>query len=115
MKSTFQAESAFIQKRRQVYEEIAGAIRIFISGHFSEHDLKPKEEKFLHAYATAWLWSQDPALQALNTFVKNQMLFAQDPMAVSHADQKRLFSTCVLEMRKDAVLPSTGSRSLKIR
>lgn len=105
VKSALQAESALLQKRRQVYEDIAGALRVFISGHSTEQQ---EQEKFLQAYATAWLWAPDTVLSALNEFLRKQILFVQDRSAISQIDLKKLYATCVLEMRKDAGFPQTS-------
>ena len=104
LKSTLQAESTFLQKRRQVYEDMAGALRIFISGHQQDQIAK---EKFLQAYATAWLWAPDAVLTSLNDFIKKQVLSTQQPSTVPQADLKALYAACVLEMRKDAGFPQT--------
>ena len=104
VKSNLQAESTLLQKRRQVYEDIAGALRVFISGHQQDQTAK---EKFLQAYATAWLWAPDNVLTALNEFLKKQVLFAQQPSAALQTDLKALYASCIIEMRKDAGFPQT--------
>lgn len=104
LKSDLQAESTFLQKRRQVYEEIAGALRVFISGHQQDQNAK---EKFLQAYATAWLWAPDTVLKSLNAFLKKQVLNTQQPGSIPQADMKALYASCIVEMRKDAGFPLT--------
>jgi hypothetical protein len=104
VKSSLQAESAFLQKRRQIYEDIAGALRIFISGNPAGQQEK---DKFLQAYATAWLWAPDAVLSTLNEFLRKQILYAQQPTAISQTDLKKLYAECVLEMRKDAGFSQT--------
>ena len=104
VKTSLQSESAFLQKRRQVYEDIAGALRIFISGHAAGQE---EQEKFLQAYATAWLWAPDTVLNSLNEFMKKQIIIAQQPTAFPQADLKKLYAACILEMRKDAGFPQS--------
>jgi hypothetical protein len=104
VKSTLQAESAFLQKRRQIYEDIAGALRIFITGHNQGQNEK---DKFLQAYATAWLWAPDTVLNSLNEFLKKQVINAQQPLAVPQDNLKKLYASCILEMRKDAGFPQS--------
>lgn len=104
LKSKLQAESTFLQKRRRVYEDIASALRVFISGHQQDQTAK---DKFLQAYATAWLWAPDAVLSLLNEFLKKQILYTQQPGSVPQADLKALYASCILEMRKDAGFPQT--------
>jgi hypothetical protein len=104
VKTSLQSESAFLQKRRQVYEDIAGALRIFISGHAAG---KEEQEKFLQAYATAWLWAPDTVLNSLNEFMKKQVIIAQQPTAFPQVDLKKLYAACILEMREDAGFPQS--------
>jgi hypothetical protein len=104
VKSLLQSESTFLQKRRQVYEDIAGALRIFISGHTAGQQ---EQDKFLQAYATAWLWAPDTVLNSLNEFLKKQVIFSQQPTAFPQSDLKKLYAACILEMRKDAGFPGS--------
>ncbi len=46
-------------------------------------------------------------LNALNDFLRKQVLLVQQPAAVSQADLKMLYAACVLEMRKDAGFSQT--------
>lgn len=104
VKFSLQAESSFLQKRRQIYEDIASALRVFISGNPAGQQEK---DKFLQAYATAWLWAPDPILNTLNEFLRKQIIIAQQPTAIPQAVLKELYAECVLEMRKDAGFSQT--------
>ncbi|NTW88977.1 MAG: hypothetical protein HGB26_07640 [Desulfobulbaceae bacterium] len=108
LKATLDSESALLQKRRQIYEEIVSSLRIFLSGHESGPNEK---NKFLNAYATAWLWAPDSVVTALGYFLELQIKYAKVPGSVKQDQLKDAYSTCVVEMRKDVGFPGTGITS----
>ena len=79
LKSTLASEAKITERRRQVYEEICGALRVFVDGHGSSEETK---DKFHAAYAAAWLWASDEAVEELNRFIALQRQHSVSPTAV---------------------------------
>jgi hypothetical protein len=98
-KADLASEAKAVERRRQVYEEICGAMRVFIAGHEQSAEAK---SRFHSAYATAWLWASDDAVRELNRFIALQSLHSTDPTAVSQSQLKAAYVATVLAMRKDA-------------
>jgi len=105
LKSSLTLTVQLLEKRRQVYEEIAQLMRVFLSGHPAEANEK---DRFLSAYATAWLWASDGVVQSLNRFLELQSVHFKNPGSINQEDMKKAYATCVLEMRKSAGFPETG-------
>ncbi len=104
LKSFLTVEAQLLEKRRQVYEEIAKSLRIFISGNKAE---TVDQERFLNAYATSWLWAPDNVVKAFNNFIELQKDYFSSGGKVSQEDLKRSYSECVWEMRKSTGFQDT--------
>jgi hypothetical protein len=98
VKSIYSNEDKVLERRRQIYEEIVSALRIFISGHGISTEQK---EKFYEAYASAWLWAPDSVLIKLNTFVEQQIKYTEKTEITNQETMKKQYGDIVLEMRKD--------------
>lgn len=98
VKSIYSNEDKVLERRRQIYEEIVSALRIFISGHEISTEQK---EKFYEAYASAWLWAPDSVLIKLNTFVEQQIKYTEKTEITNQEIMKKQYGDIVLEMRKD--------------
>lgn len=98
VKSIYSNEDKVLERRRQIYEEIVSALRIFISGHGISTEQK---EKFYEAYASAWLWAPDSVLIKLNTFVEQQIKYTEKTEITNQEIMKKQYGDIVLEMRKD--------------
>jgi hypothetical protein len=105
LKTTLAIEAKTTERRRQAYEEICGAIRVFIEGHGNSEEEKGK---FHTAYAAAWLWASDEAVGELNHFIALQRQHSLDPASVSQPQLKSAYAATVLALRKDAGFPSTA-------
>lgn len=108
VKSIYSNENKVLERRRQIYEEIVSALRIFISGHESS---KEQKEKFYEAYASAWLWAPDSVLTKLNTFVEHQIKYTEKPEVTNQETMKKQYGDIVLEMRKDVGFVETKTTS----
>lgn len=105
LKSSLAGEAQVMERRRSVYEEMCGALRIFIEGHDSSAEAK---NRFHAAYAAAWLWASDEALNELNQFIALRRQQAVDPASVTQPRIKAAYSAVVLAMRKDVGFPDTS-------
>jgi len=104
LKSTLSGEAQVTERRRRVYEEMCGALRVFVEGHVKTDEAK---NRFHVAYATAWLWASDEALSELNRFIALQRQHAANPASVPQQQLKTSYAETVLAMRKDAGFPGT--------
>jgi hypothetical protein len=104
LKALLTAEGQVLERRRRIYEEMCGALRVFISGHGATPEAK---ERFHTVYAGAWLWASDAVLKALNQFIELQVLHAANPGAVGQERLKGAYTNVVVAMRKDAGFPAT--------
>lgn len=93
-----------LKKRREIHEEIAKSLRIFISGHESGQDEK---RKFLNSYALAYLWAPDAVVELLNEFLRLQISYKANTEEISQEKMKKTYVQCILEMRKTAGFPDT--------
>lgn len=105
VRAAISQETALLEKRRVVYENITDSLRVFIHGHDASDAQK---EAFHSAYAACWLWAPDDLLLKLNEFIDIQKDLAVDRNRHSQRDIKRLFGQIILEMRKDAGFSSTS-------
>lgn len=112
LKSALESETMLIQKRRQIYEEISSSLRVFVTGHPSGPD---KKDKFLNAYATAWLWAPDSVIHSLNKFLDLQVAYTKNPGNVPQEIMKAAYAECVVEMRKDVGFLGTNIRKEEYR
>ncbi|VTU35778.1 hypothetical protein H4CHR_03745 [Variovorax sp. PBS-H4] len=99
LKADLQAEGSATERRRKVYEEMCGALRVFVAGHGNSPEAK---DRFHAAYAAAWLWASDSTLTALHHFMKLQAEHAASPGTVGQELLKAAYAEAVLAMRKDA-------------
>lgn len=104
LKADLLTESQVEERRRQIYEQVCAALRIFIQGHGTTADAK---DRFYSSYAAAWLWASDPVLSALNQFIKLQVQHAGNPGSVDQQTLKSAYTEVVLAMRKDAGFSAT--------
>jgi hypothetical protein len=104
LKATLAAEAQITERRRHVYEEMCSALRVFIDGHGSSDEAK---NEFHIAYAAAWLWASDEALDQMNRFIALQRQFSADPASVSQQQLKVAYAASVLAMRRDVGFAGT--------
>lgn len=97
-------DSVLLEKRREVYERISDALRVFISGHEATAQQK---EAFHSAYAACWLWAPDSLLLKLNTFLTMQKAITANLQAHSQEELKATFGEIIILMRKDAGFDQT--------
>ena len=105
LKAVLIAEAQVTERRRKVYEEVCDGLRVFIDGHGGTEEAK---KKFHAAYAAAWLWASDEALNELNRFIAFQRQFASDQTSVPQHQLKASYANTVLAMRKDVGFSSTA-------
>ncbi|TFJ91699.1 hypothetical protein [Lentibacillus salicampi] len=95
-------ESEALVRKRDVYERLSGAMRIFIQGQFPDQETGQKRQQdFLDSYAAAWLWASDDLIRSLNTFILMNMRVP----AENNPHQQKLknaYFNVLLQMRKDA-------------
>lgn len=104
LKATLLSEGQVIERRRRVYEEVCGSLRIFIEGHAHPPEA---QERFHAAYAAAWLWASDAVLASLNTFIQLQLEHAAAPGSIDQGFMKQTYTETLLAMRKDVGFPQT--------
>jgi len=97
-------EGQVLERRRLVYEEMCGSLRVFQAGHGGSLEAK---ERFHASHAAAWLWSTDSVLNALNQFIEIQVKHTAAPGSVDQLKMKNAYSAVILAMRKDAGFPLT--------
>ena len=105
LKAALVSEGQAVERRRQVYEAVCSALRIFISGH---GDTPEAKESFHSSYAAAWLWASDPVLAALNRFVDLQRRVAAGNQ-IDQTTLKSAYADVVVAMRRDTGFPDTGA------
>ncbi|WP_140636188.1 hypothetical protein [Methylibium rhizosphaerae] len=108
IKAALQSEGQVTERRRKVYEDMATALSVFISGHDSTQEA---QSRFHAAHSAAWLWAPDEVLEPLNRFLA---LLAPDPdgrTSVEMAHLKDSYVAIVLAMRKDAGFSETTMSS----
>lgn len=101
LKSDLQKESEVVVRQRKVYEEIAESMGVFISGRAST-STEAQKQRFLTAYATAWLWASDTVVQALNEFLIGLEKHTAGDRSVNQSNLQRTYSNCIVAMRKDS-------------
>ncbi len=110
IKSEILNEDKLLEKRREVYEEIALSLKIFISGHAATDEHK---NEFHSACSKAWLWAPDSVLGALNIFLDAQVLLAEKTGEIDEITAKQLYANVVLAMRKDVGFSTTKEEKFR--
>ena len=106
VKADHLSKNQVTERRRQVYEEMCEALRIFIAGHEVTPD---KQERFHSAYSTAWLWASDDVIAALNKFVSLQIQVANNRASTERLDLHGSYSAIIVAMRKDVGFANTAT------
>jgi hypothetical protein len=91
-------------KKREVYEEIATALGVFVSGRNITTDDK---KRFLEYYSKLWLWASDSVIQAGNKFMDIMISF-DGSKEEEQKKAKRAYGSFIIEMRKDLGFPKTN-------
>jgi hypothetical protein len=108
IKAELKSKDDILSIRRQVYTNMVNSLRIFISGHSQDKDIK---EKFLSNYAIIWLWATDEIISKINDFLDSQIKRAANTDSVSQEKMKKLFTECLIAMRKDVGFNETKVKS----
>lgn len=108
LKAGLATQAQLTERRRRVYEEVCGSLRVFIDGHISSDEAK---QNFHSAYAATWLWASDEVVNALNRFIVLQKQHAADRSAISQDHLKEAYVSTVLAMRKDVGFQNTSVQS----
>lgn len=108
VKAQYVSEGQVVERRRRVYEEVCGSLRIFIAGHVGSQEAK---ERFHSAYAAAWLWASDPVLISLNRFLELQVKITASPGSVEQLVLKRAYTEVLVAMRTDVGFSSSSISS----
>lgn len=110
LKTSLSDVSEALVRRRNVYERLTGALRIFVQGQFPDAEASlRRQQDFLDSYAAAWLWAPDDLIRSLNTFiVMNMSAPAEDDPR--QRQLKAAFFAILLQMRKNAGFAETGLR-----
>ena len=103
-------QSEAMIRKRLVYEQIATALGIFISGRRATTEDK---NKFLEESSRLWLWASDSVVQALNDFL--DILIEIELTKSSSKDCKekanQAYANFVIEMRKGLGFRKTSLKS----
>jgi hypothetical protein len=97
VRAAITAESALLERRRNVYGRIANALRIFIAGHGATSE---QRQDFHSAYSECWLWAPDDILDALNAFIRMQQEYTAG-QGRGQGELKAAFVQIMLRMRRD--------------
>lgn len=103
VKSTLANAATLLEKRRDIYEKIANSLRIFISGHQSNTQIK---NNFNTVYSMAWLWAPDSVLISLNKLV-DALIITNEQQTIDQELVKKLYRDIIFEMRRDVGFSAT--------
>ena len=95
-KANLAREHELLIRRRDVYSNLAVAMRIFINIE-TEADAQQQSE-FLKAYDLAALWASEDVINQMAKFLDS---------VINKSQSKEDFVKCISEMRKDCGFPST--------
>ncbi|MFA5238708.1 MAG: hypothetical protein WC476_03230 [Phycisphaerae bacterium] len=97
-------QSEVMARKRAVYEEIAMALGIFVSG----RDIAPSDKKkFLECSSKIWLWASDSVVRTGNKFIDVMISFDKS-CDEEQNKAKRSYGSFIIEMRKDLGFPKTN-------
>jgi hypothetical protein len=101
-----QSEIDIMIRRREVYQRIAMAMRVFLSG--SARASEDEKREFLKAYDLCYLWATDEVLAALGEFLDLNVTNTANPSPENQPRLQSSYGRCMTEMRKDAGFPGTS-------
>ncbi|PXV59972.1 hypothetical protein C8C78_1662 [Halanaerobium congolense] len=90
----------FLTRKREVYQQMAVSMRIFIEG--SSPSSEEDKNNFLNTYDLCYLWGSDEVLNIIGDFLELNIKQARNPTADNQNKMKKLYSKCLIEMRKDS-------------
>jgi len=103
LKSELQNQSEILGRRREVYDNVAKSLSVFLTNRV---DTEEQKKKFLEAYASTWLWAPDPVVKTLNSLI-DLVTVSPPSKTAEQAACKSGYANCILEMRKDSGFPTT--------
>lgn len=119
LRASLQGDMDVLLRRREVYERLIVSMRVFLGATSPAGDNEKRE--FLRAYDAAMLWASDSVVEAVGAFLDiNKASLAQQVHAPAKALQHQIsmqqaYSTCVIEMRRDAGFPNTRVEPVQYR
>lgn len=97
--------SEAMARKREVYEEIAIALGVFVSG---REVATEEKNRFLKESSKLWLWASDSVVQTLNDFIDVMIEYAKPNGKIDQDKAKQTYANFVIEMRKDLGFPKTS-------
>lgn len=96
-------KSEAMAKKKEFHEEIATAMRVFVSrGNATAED----KRLFLKQSSRLWLWAPDSVIRACNKFTDIMIRFNESEQE-RQKEAKEAYANFIIEMRKDLGFPKT--------
>ena len=96
--------SDLLIRKREVYQDLAKSMRIFLKGNRPTQD---QLNDFKRAYDISFLWASDELLSSLGSLIDALMLETRSPRNENQLAIKQLYEKCLMNMRKDSGFPDT--------
>lgn len=111
----FSNKQELLNLKRNVYINLIDTMSIFLKDRVPVQDLDTYQKSFLKAYDTSWLWASDEVLINFSKFMQfkldnsneNMSTYTQEQRVQTQVVEKKLFSECILAIRKDIGFPNT--------
>lgn len=96
-----------LQRKRDLYDELLTAMRVFIAGSTAQNDLAKRKDAFLRSYDRCYLWAPDAVVRNLGCFLDVMADFVATGDMALQPKMKSLLSECLISMRKDCGFQDT--------
>lgn len=100
LKQLSHSRKDFLTRKREVYQQMAVNMRIFIES--SSPSTEEDENDFLNTYDLCYLWGSDEVLNIIGDFLELNIKQTRNPTNDNQNKMKKLYSKCLIEMRKDS-------------
>lgn len=110
-KNELEGEKDLLTRRRNVYAELANAMRVFQSSQreWSDEERAERGNRFLKAYDEACLWASEPVIGAVGKFLDLVLVDNRQHGQTlgTEGHKKEAYAACMDEMRRDSGFSDT--------
>jgi hypothetical protein len=112
LKNELEGEMDLLTRRRDVYAELANAMRVFQRSQrqWSAEERTERGNRFLKAYDEACLWASEPVIETVGVFLDLVLVDERSHGQTKGTEERKqkAYAACMEEMRKDSGFSNTG-------
>ena len=111
LRNELEGEKDLLTRRRNVYAELANAMRVFQRSQrtWSAEERTERTNRFLKAYDEACLWASEPVIETVGGFLDLVLMDDRSHGRTRGSEERKIeaYATCMEEMRRDSGFSDT--------